>query len=171
MSRTILAYLSVFLSAPFLWAQPSHQPASIEKETAAIEQARERFIAAWNQHDPLLFSEAFSTDADVTNWRGDHMRSRKAVLDFHGPMFKGPVFSGSTQSAKTRRIRFLRPDIAVVDVDWDMTGAKTPEGVARPPRKGLLSWVMVKEQERWLIAVMHNTDFTAAAMAPPTVIK
>ena len=67
-----------------------------------------------------------------------------------------------------RSIRFLRPDLASVDVDWQMTGAKTPDGAARPPRKGLLDWVMARQSdESWLIQVMHNTELTNLPAAPP----
>ncbi len=48
-----------------------------------------------------------------------------------------------------------------------MTGATTPEGAARPPRKGLLDWVMVKADGSWLIAVMHKHGIERASDSRP----
>jgi hypothetical protein len=39
-----------------------------------------------------------------------------------------------------------------------MTGAKTQEGQDIPLRKGLLSFVITKDGEKWLITVMHNMN-------------
>jgi uncharacterized protein (TIGR02246 family) len=138
-------------------AQPSH-----ETDKPAIEAVIVRFMDAWNQHDAHAFAALFTEDADFTNVRGTHAQGRKGVEEFHAPLFTGPVFKDSHQTGQLRGVRFLKPDVAVADIDWEMTGAKTPEGLARPPRKGLLDWAMVKTNGRWLIAVMHNTDLTPA---------
>ena len=79
--------------------------------------------------------------------------------EFHAPIF-ATIFKGSHQNGQVRSVRFLKPDIAIADIDWEMTGAATPEGVARPPRKELLDWVLVKTDGHWLIAVMHNTGLS-----------
>ena len=130
----------------------------------AIEALVTQFMDAWNQHDAHTFAALFAEDADFTNVRGTHAHGRAAVEEFHAPMF-ATIFKGSHQTGQLRSIRFLKPDIAIVDMDWEMTGAATPEGAARPPRKGLLDWVMVKADGRWLIAAMHNTELSEAIPA------
>ena len=54
-------------------------------------------------------------------------------------------------------IRFLRPDVANVDVTWTQTGAVL-NGKDMGPRRGLLMWVVTKERGVWAISVMHNMD-------------
>ena len=137
-----------------------------EKETAAIARTVERFTDAWNRHDAHAFSLTFTDDADFTNVAGEHAKGRANVESFHAPAFAG-IFKDSHQTAKIRSIRFLNAHLAAVDVDWEMSGAKSPDGTPRPARKGLLNWVMARQSDgAWLIEIMHNTELTDRP-APP----
>jgi uncharacterized protein (TIGR02246 family) len=137
-----------------------------EKARAAIAQTVEQFLKAWNIHDAHAFALTFTEDADFTNVAGVHAQGRSNVEAFHAPMFAGR-FKDTHQTARVRSIRFLRPDLAAVDVDWEMNGAKSADGSPRPDRKGLLNWVMAKQGDgSWLIQIMHNTDLTDFP-APP----
>lgn len=130
------------------------------RDRAAIEQTVERFLDAWNKHDAHAFAMTFTKDADFTNVAGMHARGRANVEKFHAPVF-ATIFKDSHQTAQIRSIRFLTQDLAVVDVDWQMTGATFHDGSAQPSRKGLLNWVMAKQADgSWLIEVMHNTELT-----------
>jgi hypothetical protein len=80
------------------------------------------------------------------------------------PMFSAPILKGSVCSGKVRTIRFLRRDIAIVDIDWEMTGARSTDGSPRPQRKGLLDLVCEKQGQDWRIVALHDTDFTAASI-------
>jgi uncharacterized protein (TIGR02246 family) len=136
-----------------------------KKDRAAIEQTLECFLDAWNKHDAGAFAMTFTEEADFTNVAGMHARGRAQVETFHAPMFWG-IFSETHQTAQIRSIRFLTPDLAAVDVDWQMTGAKSADGSLRPHRKGLLDWVIAKQANgSWLIEIMHNTDLTSAPAA------
>jgi uncharacterized protein (TIGR02246 family) len=136
------------------------------RDRAAITRTVERFVDAWNQHDAHAFAAAFTEDADFTNVASTHAAGRANVEAFHAPMFAS-IFKDSHQTATVRSIRFLTPDLAAVDVDWQMTGAKFPNGLPRPLRKGLLNWVMARQSDgSWLIVVMHNTDLTNASLPP-----
>ncbi len=59
-----------------------------------------------------------------------------------------------------RSIRFLTPEIASVDIDWQMTGARTRDGKDAPNRKGLLTWVVTKQHNgQWMITIYHESAF------------
>jgi uncharacterized protein (TIGR02246 family) len=122
-----------------------------------------RFMDAWNRHDAHALAALFSEDADFTNVRGTHVRGRTGVSGFLAPLFTG-AFKESHLTGRLRSVRFLKPDIALADIDWEMTGATTPEGSARPLHKGLLDWALTKTGGQWLITVMHNADFTGQAV-------
>jgi len=85
----------------------------------------------------------------------------------HAPVFS-TLFKSSHQEHTDIKIRFIRPDVAAVDVRWKMTGATDPQGNPRPERQGLLSFVMANDAAQWQIVVMHNLDVTAL---PPPVRK
>jgi uncharacterized protein (TIGR02246 family) len=131
-----------------------------QKDRAAIGQTMKAFVDAWNKHDAHAFAMMFTEDADFTNVAGTHAHGRANVEAFHAPMFAG-IFNESRQTSTIRSVRFLKPDLAAVDVDWEMTGAKSPDGTPRPYRRGLLNFVMARQSDgAWLIQIMHNTDLT-----------
>ena len=138
-----------------------------DKDRESIARTVANFEDAWNRHDAHAFAMTFTEDADFTNVFGAQAQGRANIEAFHVPPFAG-IFSESHQTGAIRSIRFLRPDLASVDVDWQMTGLKTPDGAARPPRKGLLDWVMARQGDgSWLIQVMHNTELVNPPAASP----
>jgi uncharacterized protein (TIGR02246 family) len=136
-------------------------PLDNEADKSTIEALVAKFNDAWNRHDAHALAALFAEDADFTNVRGDHADGRKAIEDMHAPLFAGFVFKDSHLTGELRSVRFLKPDIAVADVDWEMTGAGGPGGVVRPPRKGLLDCVLAGASGNWLIVVMHNTELNS----------
>jgi len=148
----------LFLIGLLLAVMVSGQTPSTNDEKAIRELAAD-FVDAWNKHDAHAFAETFTEDADFTNVRGDSAHGRKAVEDFHAPMF-ATRFKNTHQTADDIKIRFLSSDVASVDVRWEMTGALESDGTTIPIRKGLLNWVVTRHGDRWLISVMHNQEFT-----------
>lgn len=133
-----------------------------ETDERAIGVVAGRFMDAWNRHDAHALAALFGEDADFTNVRGTHVRGRTGMVEFLAPLFSG-AYKESHLTGRLRSIRFLKPDIALADIDWEMTGATNPGGLARPPHKGLLDWALTKTGGQWLITVMHNADFTGQA--------
>jgi uncharacterized protein (TIGR02246 family) len=118
------------------------------------------FVDAWNRHDAEAFASVFAEDADCTNVRGKSAHGRAEIEKFHTPLF-ATVFKDSQQVITDTRIIFIRSDVAAVDAFWEMTGATDHNGSPRPPRKGLLNFIMTKEGDTWSIAVMNNTELPA----------
>ncbi|MGP8270850.1 MAG: SgcJ/EcaC family oxidoreductase [Terracidiphilus sp.] len=137
-----------------------------EADERAIRGVLDRFMDAWNCHDAKAFALVFSPDADVTNWRGTVVSGRSGVEQMHAPVF-ATIFRNSHQKYTEIKTRFIRPDVAAVDVNWEMTGATDPVGNPRPARQGLLSFVMAKSKGEWQVVVMHNLDLTALPPIPP----
>ena len=123
----------------------------------AIEQVVRRFEQAWNDHDARAFASVFAEDADFTNVFGMEAHGRTAIEQFHAPMFS-TMFKNSRFTPTATRVRFIRPDVAAVDVRWVMSGATDPNGLPWPDRKGLINVVMTRENGEWAILVMHNMD-------------
>lgn len=136
-------------------------------DRAAIGQTMAAFMNAWNLHDARAFALTFTPDADFTNVFGVHAQGRAGVESFHAPVF-ATIFRNSHLSGAIRSIRFLTPQLAAVDVDWQMTGAESPGGDPVPLRTGLLAWIMQRQSDGgWLIEVMHNTNLPSESTAPP----
>jgi uncharacterized protein (TIGR02246 family) len=131
-----------------------------DADRAAIEKAVQNYMDSWNRHDVKAVVMTYTEDTDVTNAFGTVYHGRAAMEATFGPMLAG-VYSETHQTGVVRSIRFFKPDVAAVDVDWQMTGAKNADGSVRPTRKGIHSMIMTKQSDgSWLIAMMHIHEFT-----------
>jgi len=139
------------------------QPAQLV-DTQQIHGVMNAFVDAWNRHDAKAFAAVFAEDADFTNWRGMGASGRSRIEAFHAPLF-ATIFKNSHQTLTDIKIRFVRADVATVDVHWEMTGQTDAQGNPRPLRQGILNFVMAKNDGKWQIVVMHNLDLTA--LPPP----
>jgi uncharacterized protein (TIGR02246 family) len=149
-----------FLLFPLLFmGQPSAGQTG-ETDERAIRAVMDRFVDAWNHHDAKAFATVFAEDADFTNWRGTGASGRTKIEAFHAPVF-ATIFSKSHLEYTDIKTRFVRPDVATVDVHWKMSGAIDAQGNPRPEREGLLSFVMANSAGQWEIVVMHNLDISA----------
>ena len=131
-----------------------------EDDQKAIRGLMDHFMDAWNRHDAYAFAMVFAEDADFTNVRGVGATGRSKIEEFHAPMF-ATIFRNSQQTYTDVKVRFVRTDVATVDVSWEMTGVLDAQGSAIPNRRGLLNFVMTKNADHWYIIVMHNQDLTA----------
>jgi uncharacterized protein (TIGR02246 family) len=165
MRNALIAILVTALGIP-LTAKATGDANHAADEAAINAVITDRFLAGWNAHDAHLFASAFAPDADFTNVRGMSASGRENIEQFHAQAFQ-KMFMQSHQTAEVKKMRFLKPDVAVVDVRWEMTGALTPDGVSRPFRTGLLDLVFTSSSGSWLITVMHNVDLTLSAAASP----
>jgi len=136
-----------------------------EPDRKAIRDVMDRFVAAWNRHDAHAFAAVFADDADFTNVLGMGASGRSKIEEFHVPVF-ATIFKNSHLTYDDIKIRFIRDDIAAVDVHWQMTGATDPQGNLRPERHGLLNFVMSKDAGQWQIVVMHNLELSAPSTPP-----
>ena len=136
-----------------------------ESDQQAVVAVIDRLVNAWNRHDAKAFAAVFAEDADFTNWRGEGASGRSKIEELHGPMF-ATISKDSHQRYTAIKTRLIRPDVAAVDIHWEMTGATDAQGNPRPDRRGLLSFIVEKNAGQWQIVVMHNLDLTAL---PPSI--
>jgi uncharacterized protein (TIGR02246 family) len=129
----------------------------------AIEGIAAKLAAAWNRHDAQVLAAVFAEDADFTNVFGMIAKGRVGIEALHAPLFK-TIFKDSTLIVMETRVRFIRPDVASVDVKWSMTGARDPLGNPWPEREGLLNWIATKYGDTWLVDVSHNMDLPSAEL-------
>ena len=151
--------LMVAAACSLLWPATVFAQSGSEADQKAIHEVMDQFMAAWNRHDAHAWAAVFAEDSDFTNVRGVGARGRANIEEFHAQVF-ATMFKNSVQKYTDIKIRFIRPDVAAVDVRWEMTGSTDPHGNPWPDRKGLLNFVMTKDSGKWEIKVMHNLDLS-----------
>src|SRR5215216_6354285 len=102
-------------------------------DEAAIRQAVQRLQDGWNAHDGKAFAEPFTSDADYVVVNGMKIKGREAIEKGHTGIFT-TIYKDSHNVGTVRGVRFLRPDVAVVHVEWSLefrVGGEAKKGRAR----------------------------------------
>ncbi len=136
-------------------------PLAAETDAALFQPLLQSFLDSWNNHDAHAFAGIFTSDAVITTVganRVDGLGIEKRMQ----PSFTGPTFKESVYSATIKSARRFGPDLAVLDLDWEMTGARKRDGSPRGLRKGTLNWVVVQKDGKWKITSYHNSELPQA---------
>jgi uncharacterized protein (TIGR02246 family) len=119
---------------------------------------------AWNRGDAEAFSARYRDDGTFTNVFGTFHSGRAEFTRRHAEVFAG-FLKGTRIAMTTRKLRFVRPDVAVIDLDVAYADFRTwPSGV-QPTSDGLhasLLMVLVEDGGDWMIAAYHNVWRTAS---------
>jgi uncharacterized protein (TIGR02246 family) len=159
-------YLPVL--ALVLVATVTAYPQASPDETAVRNIIKEE-TTAWNAGDAAAYSRHFAEDGTCTNIRGELFNGRQAFIQRHDYLFKGP-FRGSTLKQDIVSLKFIRPDVAVVEVLTSVTGIQKLSPGTHTDDKGRLRTrllqVMVQDGGEWQIVAYHNTDVKSDVPAP-----
>ncbi|MGA9812857.1 MAG: SgcJ/EcaC family oxidoreductase, partial [Terriglobales bacterium] len=98
-------------------------------DSSAIEALVAGLTDAWNRGDARAFSARFADDGSFTNVLGIVAYGREVFELRHSEIFTN-IYKGSRLRQSIGKLRFIRPDVAVVDVDAAVTGyLRLPPGV------------------------------------------
>ena len=118
-------------------------------------------VAAWNRGDAAAYSRQFAADGTFTNIRGQFFTGYEAFLKQHEVIFQG-IFKNTTLQQDIVSLKFIGPDVAVVDVLTSVTGmAETAPGIATDSKGRLrtrLLQVVARRGAEWKIVAYHNVD-------------
>ena len=136
----------------------------MKADSKADEIAIKNLVAKWNEcfsrKDAHACAMLYTEDGDFTSVRGDSDHGRTNV-EKHYQLVFSTFLKNAHRTDTVRSIRFLSPTIASVDSDFEMTGATAPNSnePAKAVRKGLLTWIVTKQNDQWYIAIFHEFDF------------
>jgi uncharacterized protein (TIGR02246 family) len=118
-------------------------------------------VAAWDAGDGMAYARDIAPDVSFTNLFGMVMYGAAAFAERHSHILK-TFYKGTTKHHAVRRIRFVTPDVAIVDIDNEVRGVKAmPAGIAVPSDgtvRTQLMEVFVRQGDRWWIEAYHNVD-------------
>ena len=151
---TISMMLCAAGAATALYAQDAPSEAAIRAIVADQ-------VVAWNAGDGGAYARHLAPEASFTNLFGMVMYGKPAFAQRHSEIL-ATFYKGTTKHHAIRRIRFVTPDVALVDIDNEVRGVTAmPGGIVVPPDgviKTQLMEVFVRRQERWWIEAYHNVD-------------
>ncbi len=157
----VSAFLSLLLLT--LLATSVAATSQTTEDEAAIRAIVQSETDAWNRGDAEAFAAHYAEDGSFTNVIGQQAYGRKAFVAQHAMIFS-TIYKGSHNVFTVGKIKFLRPDVAVVDIDGVLTGAlRLPPGMKPDPdgaTRVKLQEVMTREKGSWWIAAFHNVAVT-----------
>ena len=117
--------------------------------------------AAWDAGDGAAYARDIAPEASFTNLFGMVMYGQAAFAERHKQIL-ATFYKGTTKHHAIRRIRFVTPDVAIVDIDNEVRGVKAmPAGISVLPNgivKTQLMEVFARRGGRWWIEAYHNVD-------------
>lgn len=149
MKRLIGLVLVLLLATPAV--------AQTAADTQAIEQLPARFSEAWAENDGHALAALMAEDVDFVTVGASWLQGRTDFETYHTRLLDGR-FKGSTITPLEQKLRFLRPDIALLRWSWRIEGDRDFDDTPRPPRTGLFTMIVEKRAEGWLIVGAQNTN-------------
>jgi uncharacterized protein (TIGR02246 family) len=128
-----------------------------KKEEAAVLDVVKGVYEAWNNADPDAFVAEYLEDASAI-LPGAYMKSREEIRGAMAFSFNGPL-KGTRSSDKVLDVRFLNDDAVVVISE---TGILVPGETKAPPERTVYAtWVLAKQDGKWLLAAYSNSPSVA----------
>ena len=131
------------------------------KETQGDEEAIRKVVLDFQlDFNDGQFNKAESyatTDWDHINPGGGIDIGREAVLRTVRGVHQS-FLKGVTMTTDSMRIKFIKPDVAIVTAYHTIDTYITPDSVRHVNEQQIKSYVVVKEDGKWLLTMDHNTS-------------
>lgn len=148
-----IKFIAVIVACGLLSGFPIGAQTPANPDEASVRQVVQQVQDGWNAHDARVFAALFTVDADYVIVNGMRVKGRAEIEKGHAGIFS-TIYKESHNVGTVQSIRFLRPDVAVVHVEWNLEfklGGETKKGHA------MNTMVLTKDAGKWSIAVFQNT--------------
>jgi uncharacterized protein (TIGR02246 family) len=140
-----------FLACTLVIGATGSATAGEARDEAAVRALGDTFAKAFVQKDAELRASLFAEDGTFVTPVGDFLQGRVAMVKDFGPEAQQAV-NGTTQAAFSNyRVRFIKPDVAVVDALLTVRNVNGPDGTIIPVIPINFFFVAVRHADRWLI--------------------
>jgi len=141
--------LAFIVCALFIGATGSASAGGAQDE-AAVRALGDTFAKAFVEKNAELRASLFAENGTFVTPQGDYLQGRVAMVKDFGS--EAQAVNGTTQAAFSNyRVRFIKPDIAVVDALLTVHNVNGPDGTIIPVIPINFFYVAVRHADRWLI--------------------
>ena len=141
--------------------EPPSRPAFLNRavEEHALREMWAQFEDHYRQRNATGVANLFAPDGDRINHQGQLAQGRSEVQQQYEAIFRNESDPVSQSRDATLTIRFLRPDVALLDGRWTSNGAS---GII----KGVFTVIAMKEHNRWWIVAGRDRGALSAHLPP-----
>ena len=126
------------------------------KDETVIKAVMAKFAEAWNAKDAVHLAPLFAEDCNFVDVLGRWLKGRTEIEQTHAQAFTS-FLSDSQMTITDTQIRFLTPDVAVLQNTWETTAQKIPGGSYQIPDTGVWTAVTTRKGNTWQIIAFQNT--------------
>jgi uncharacterized protein (TIGR02246 family) len=130
-------------------------------DEVAIRQLVTDMTAAWCNHDGVAFGQPFREDAYYRAVQGKKAQGRQEIADAHAWLFNG-IYKGTWLESTITALRFLRADVAYIEVAFRLHNVPAPDGSFEPARNAVAGATALKENGEWALATFNNANIPTA---------
>ena len=121
------------------------------QDEAAVRALGDTFAKAFLEKNAELRASLFAENGTFVTPQGDFLKGRVAMVKDFGPEAQQAV-NGTTQAAFSNyRVRFIKPDVAVVDALLTVHNVNGPDGTVIPVIPISFFYVAARHGDKWLI--------------------
>lgn len=139
-----------------------------DADEEAVRRTVDGYAETWNRHDMDALGALFAPNADFVQVNGVWWKGRQTIQTniafLHGtvpqnvvgvtlPANTYGVFKASTYRFDRVDVRFVRHDVAIAHIAWTQLG----DPRFKEPRGGVLTFVVSRDGDRWLLNAAQNT--------------
>ena len=150
--RGLMQLLSLaFLACTLVIGATGSASASEARDEGSVRALGDTFANAFVQKNAELRASLFAEYGTFVTPQGHFLQGRVAMVKDFGPVAEQAV-NGTTQAAFSNyRVRFIKPDVAVVDALLTVRNVNGPDGTIIPVIPINFFFVAVRHGDRWLI--------------------
>ena len=118
-----------------------------------IRETLQSYATAWNRADSRAIADLYTTDADYTGFGSLMTRGRGEIEARCATLFSG-AYAGTVVALDMSSLRFLKPDVAIVDGTLDLTYRNANESAQTG--KGLFIAIMTDAEGQWRVTTFWS---------------
>lgn len=123
----------------------------------AAREVMKTYLAAWDRADARTLGSNYEADGDFIGPDGALAAGPAELEAFYADAFKRG-YAGSRASFKLIKARWLASGVIAVDGEWEIAGARKPDGSAKPPEKGIATAILLEEHGAWRIGLLREQE-------------
>ena len=150
--RSLMQRLGLaFLACTLVIGATGSASAGQARDEAAVRALGDTFAKAFIQKNAELRASIFTENGTFVTPVGDFLQGRTAMVKDFGPEAQQAV-NGTTQAELSNyRVRFIKPDVAVVDAVLTVRNVNGPDGKIIPVIPINFFYVAARHGDKWLI--------------------
>ena len=148
------------LAATFMGLLISSVAFAQKSDEAMILARAQEFADAWNKHDATALAYLWSADGDLINPMGRRASGLTEIQRLFADE-QSKAMKATTFTITGMKVRFINPQMAIIDQDAEVTGIAAPDGTTVSMKPHIVALVSKSGGQWWV------TSLRAYAFVPP----